>query len=39
MGRSGCNVVSVGEVLYVALEHILLAPFPLLHSDLVLGKQ
>ena len=27
------------SVLYVALEHILLPPFPLLHSDLVLGKQ
>ena len=26
-------------MLNVALEHILLPPFPLLHSDLVLGKQ
>ena len=38
VGRRGCNVVWVGGVLYVALEHILLAPFPFLHSDLVLGK-
>ncbi len=28
-----------GSVLCVALVHILLPPFPLLHSDLVLGKQ
>ena len=28
-----------GIVLHVALEHILLPPLPLLHSDLVLGQQ
>ena len=28
-----------GSVLSVALEHILLPPDPLLHSDLVLGQQ
>ena len=28
-----------GSVLWVALEHILLPPLPLLHSDLVLGQQ
>ena len=28
-----------GSVLSVALEHILLPPLPLLHSDLVLGQQ
>ena len=38
MGRRGWNVVWVG-VLCVALEHILLPPLPLLHSDLVLGQQ
>ena len=26
-------------MLYVALEHILIPPLPLLHSDLVLGQQ
>jgi len=34
VGRRGWNVV-----LCVALEHILLPPLPLLHSDLVLGQQ
>ena len=38
VGRRGWNVVC-GIVLHVALEHILLPPLPLLHSDLVLGQQ
>ena len=38
VGRRGWNVACAG-VLCVALEHILLPPLPLLHSDLVLGRQ
>ena len=37
VGRRGWNAVRVG-VLNVGLEYILLPPLPLLHSDLVLGK-
>ena len=36
VGRVG---MLFGSVSYVALEYILLPPLPLLHSDLVLGKQ
>ena len=36
VGRRGWNVVCVGVV---ALEHILLPPIALLHSDLMLGQQ
>ena len=35
-GEDGMSFVCV---LHVALEHILLPPLPLLHSDLVLGQQ
>ena len=37
VGEDGCYLC--GIVLHVALEHILLPPVPLLHSDLVLGQQ
>ena len=35
----GGDGMTFGCVLCVALEHILLPPLPLLHSDLVLGQQ